>query len=190
MRTKYFLAMTAVMMMLCVGAIAQKKQPAGMRVEVADAETEKGDYSVFTYVDDNGDFGYYLSLGRVTDFLIADEILGIDVNGIKNIKETTIYLGAHYDEAYAALDNIMALYDKDLETTVEFQGRTVTGGERLGDASTTQCIVAKKPLGGKRLKFVFTQGKNQAHAYLTKQTLKELRMGLKISKKINPKLHR
>ena len=66
-------------------AYAQMKQPAGMRVEVAEAETDNGDYSIFTYMDSDAadSFGYYLSLGRVTDFLGSTEILGMEVKNIQ-----------------------------------------------------------------------------------------------------------
>ncbi|MBR1667750.1 MAG: hypothetical protein IJ693_05645 [Bacteroidaceae bacterium] len=44
-------------------------------MEVAEAETDHGDYSIFTYQDTDSveTFGYYLSLGRTTDFLGADK---------------------------------------------------------------------------------------------------------------------
>jgi hypothetical protein len=164
-----------------------QNQPAGMRMEVAESETDHGEYSIFTYVDEDGTFGYYLGLGRLANFLEADEILGME---IKNVKETTVCLGATYDEAFAALDNIMALYDKDLDTTVELQGRTVTGSGQLGLPTNIQCVVVKKMLGGKRLQFVFPFGKHSAHAFLTKQVLKELRTEMKIDKKLHPKHHR
>ena len=70
-----FLLMVAVAMMTATSVQAQK-QPAGMRVEVAEAETDHGEYSIFTYKEDDGEyqsseaddsFGYYLSLGRVAD---------------------------------------------------------------------------------------------------------------------------
>ncbi|MBQ9667112.1 MAG: hypothetical protein IJV33_11690 [Bacteroidaceae bacterium] len=70
-----FFVMAAVAMMTAMSALAQKNQPAGMRVEVAEAETDHGDYSIFTYQDTDSveTFGYYLSLGRTTDFLGADK---------------------------------------------------------------------------------------------------------------------
>ena len=90
-----FLALAAVAMMTATGAMAQKSQPAGMRVEVCDAETDHGEYSIFTYQDTDSvsTFGYYLSLGRTADFLGADEILGIQV---QNIHEVTLRLFAHH----------------------------------------------------------------------------------------------
>ena len=175
-------------MMVLSTAYAQN-QPAGMRVEVAEAETDNGEYSIFTYKDTDEDdsFGYYLSLGRVTDFLGADEILGVQV---QNIHEVTIRLGATTDEAMTTIGEILDLYDKDVDTTVEFQGRAATSGFKLGEPVTTTCTVVKKMLGGKRLQFLFPEGKRQGRAYLSKSTLKELRTNFKIDIKLHPKQHR
>ena len=166
-----------------------QKQPAGMRVEVCDAETDHGDYSIFTYKDSDEDdsFGYYLSLGRVADFLGADEILGMEV---KNLHEVTIRLGGPTEEALATISTILDLYDKDLDTTVEFSGRAATNGFKLGEPVTATCTVVKKMLGGKRLQFLFPEGKRQGRAYLSKSTLKELRANFKIDIKLHPKQHR
>ena len=166
-----------------------QKQQAGMRVEVAEAETDHGEYSIFTYKDSAADdsFGYYLSLGRVTDFLGADENLGMQV---ENLHEVTIRLGATTDEALATIGSILDLYDKDVDTTVEFAGRAATSGFRLGGPVTATCTVVKKTLGGKRLQFLFPEGKRQARAYLSKSTLKELRTGFKLDIRLHPKQHR
>lgn len=183
-------------MMTAVSVQAQKKQPAGMRVEVAEAETDHGEYSIFTYQEDDGEyqssdevetFGYYLSLGRTADFLGADEILGIQV---QNIHEVTIRLGSTTDEALATIASILDLYDKDVDTTVEFAIRAATSGFRLGGPVTATCTVVKKTLGGKRLQFLFPEGKRQARAYLSKSTLKELRTGFKLDIRLHPKQHR
>ena len=168
---------------------AQKNHPAGMRVEVAEAETDHGEYSIFTYQDseDAGTFAYYLSLGRITDFLGADEILGMEV---KNLHEVTIRLGATTTEALATIEALLELYDKDLDTTVEFPGRAATSGFRLGDPVTALCMVVRKPIGGKRLHFIFPEGKHQARAYLSKSVLKQLRTNFKFDIKLHPKQHR
>lgn len=180
--------MAAVVLMTAMSAMAQK-QPAGMRVEVAEAETDNGEYSIFTYKDSEADdsFGYYLSLGRVTDFLGADEILGMQA---QNLHEVTIRLGATTDEALANIATILDLYDKDVDTMVEFQGRAATSGFKLGEPVTSTCMVVKKTLGGKRLQFLFPEGKRQGRAYLSKSTLKELRTNFKIDIKLHPKQHR
>lgn len=182
-----FAASLILTMVISVPVSAQKKQPVGVRMEITEAETDKGDFTVFTYVDEDDTFGYYLGLGRVSQFLGADEILGMQVD---NIKETCILLGGTYDEAYASLGSMMDLFDKDLDTTVEFKGRATTSGERLGEPNVTTCVVQKKPLGGKRLAFIFPFGKRQAHTYISKSVLKELRFGLKMDKKLHPKQHR
>ena len=175
--------------MMALGTAYAQNQPAGMRVEVAEAETDNGEYSIFTYKDSEADdsFGYYLSLGRVADFLGADEILGMEV---QNIHEVTIRLGSNTEEALATIGSILDLYDKDLDTTVEFKGRAATNGFKLGESVTTTCTVVKKMLGGKRLQFLFPEGKRQARAYLSKSTLKELRTGFKFDIKLHPKQHR
>ena len=183
---KKLLTMLLLSVMTLTTANAQK-QPAGMRVEVAEAETDNGEYSIFTYKDEDDSFGYYLSLGRVTDFLGADEILGMEV---KNLHEVTIRLGGTTDEALATIATILDLYDKDVDTMVEFQGRAATSGFKLGEPVTTICTVVKKTLGGKRLQFLFPEGKRQGRAYLSKSTLKELRMNFKFDIKLHPKQHR
>ena len=175
--------------MTAISVQGQKNQPAGMRVEVAEAETDNGEYSIFTYKDTDEDdsFAYYLSLGRLTDFLGADEILGLQV---QNVHEVTIRLGATTDEALATIESILDLYDKDVDTTVEFQGRGATSGFQLGETLTTTCTVVKKTLGGKRLQFLFPEGKRQGRCYLSKSTLKGLRTNFKIDIKLHPKQHR
>ena len=169
--------------------VQAQKQPTGMRVEVCEAETDHGDYSIFTYQDtDEADtFGYYLSLGRVADFLGADEILGMEV---KNLHEVTIRLGGTTDEALTTIADILDLYDKDVDTTAEFSGRAATNGFKLGESVTTTCTVVKKTLGGKRLQFLFPEGQRQGRAYLSKSTLKELRTNFKFDIKLHPKQHR
>ncbi|MBO4906971.1 MAG: hypothetical protein J5486_08075 [Bacteroidaceae bacterium] len=164
-------------------------QPVGMRVEVAEAETDNGEYSIFTYKDSEADdsFSYYLSLGRVTDFLGADEILGMEV---QSIHEVTICLGGTTDEALTTIGAILDLYDKDINTTVEFLGRASTSGVKLGEPVTTTCTVVRKTLGGKRLQFLFPEGKRQGRAYLSKSVVKELRTNFKCDIKLHPKQHR
>ena len=175
--------------MMVLTTVQAQKQPSGMRVEVADAETDNGDYSIFTYKDTDEDdsFGYYLSLGRVTDFLGADEFLGFEV---KNLHEVTIRLGSTTDEALATIGDILDLYDKDVDTSVDFQGRAATSGFKLGEPVTTTCTVVKRALGGKRLQFLFPEGNRQGRAYLSKSVLKELRTNFKYDIKLHPKQHR
>ena len=174
---------------IILGTAQAQNLPAGMRVEVAEDETDHGEYSIFEYKDsdDAESFGYYLSLGRVTKFLGADEILGMEV---KDINEVTIRLGSTTEEALATIDNILGLFDKDAHTTAEFQGRAATNGFKLGQPVTVTCTVVKKTLGGKRLQFIFPEGDRQARANLSKSTLKNLRSNFKLDIKLHPKQHR
>ena len=184
-RLFFMLLLSAVIL----GTAQAQNLPAGMRVEVAEDETDHGEYSIFEYKDsdDAESFGYYLSLGRVTDFLGADEILGMEV---KNIHEVTIRLGSTTEEALATIATILDLFDKDVHTTVEFQGRAATSGFKLGEPVTATCTVVKNTLGGKRLQFLFPEGGRQARAYLSKSTLKNLRANFKLDIKLHPKQHR
>jgi len=184
MKRILLLAVTAMMTVLNGNA---QNIPVGIRMEVAESEGDKSEYSIFTYKDEDGSFGYYLSLGRITSFLEADEILGMSV---ENIKEMCICLGSTSDEAFAALDSIIDLYNLEVETSVELQGRTTTDGGRLGEPTTSVCTVKKKPLGGKRLEFLFSCGSRQGRVYLTKSVVKELRMEFRMDKRLHPSQHR
>ena len=179
MKKRILCILTACLLLGFVSASAQKKM--GMRMEVAEAETDHGEYSIFTYKQENDSIGYYMSLGRTSDFLGADELLGMQV---KNMDETVIWLGTTTDDVFSALDNLTALYDKDIDTTAEFNGRSVSGSGNLGEANTVKCMVVKK-----RLEFLFAVGNRQAHTFLTKSVVKELRMNFKIDVKLHPKRH-
>ena len=174
--------------MSCGTTFAQKKQAAGIRMEVAETESDNGVYTIFTYQDkgDGGAFGYYLSMGRTSSLLGADETLGMVA---KNLHEVSIWLGSDSDEALAKIDDILALYDKDLDFTAEFEGRATTNGFQLGDPLTTTCTVIKKPFGGKRLRFDFTKGKKakEDHVFLPKSVVKVLLSNFKTDIKLHPK---
>ena len=185
---KRTILMVVAAILVTMSAGAQKIVP-GMRMEIGDEDRDHAEFSLFTYMDDDETFGYYLSLGRVTHYLglIRDDITDASIDGIK---ETCICLGGTYDEAYSALSNLLALYDQDEGTTTEFQSRASAGGERLGDATTTTCQVKKKGLGGKQLEFFFNSGDKKAHTYLPKQVVKDFRQDLKFDKKLHPKQHK
>ena len=167
----------------------QKEIPANIRMEVAEVEKDNAKYEIFTYKDDDGTFGYYLSLGG------ASQIFSISKNGvtdfsIEDARETCLWLGATSAEALATLDTIFALYDREAGTVVQFQGRTTAGADRLTDPNTTTCTVQKRLLGGKRLVFTFTSGRRECGVYLNKGIVKQLRFGLKTDIKLHPKQHR
>lgn len=190
-QTKLWLLAGIFLMVFYAPSAHAQKMPAGMRVEVAESERDNSEYSIFTYKDkdDEESFGYYLSLGRVTHLLsiIRDDITDA---AFDDIREVCVCLGSTYDDAMFSLDNILDIFDDEEGTVVEFKGRAVAQGGRLGEPTTSTCTVQKKMLGGKRLSFVFVSGKYQAETYLTKTVVKELRAGMKIDKKLHPKQHR
>ena len=185
---RFLLAVAAIM--ATMGLQAQQKEiPANIRLEVAEAEVDNAHYSIFIYKDGDGTVGYYLGLGGSRGIFALTENDNVTFS-IQDVRETCIWLGATTEEVFASIDTLLALYDREPGTVVEFRGRTTTGAERLADPNSTTCEVKKKLLGGKRLLFSFTSGRYQCGVYLTKGTVKQLRFGLKANIKLNPKLHR
>ena len=181
------LTFTLLATLATVVATAQNT-PVGMRMEVAEVEQNDNEFTIFTYKDEDGTFSYYLGLGRNFNILkvFRDDITD---TSFEQVKECCLWLGATSDEAFGTLDNILDLFDKNEETTMEFQGRAATGSERLGKPTTITCVVRKKTIGGKRLQFIFTSGKHQAEAYLSKSALKQLRWEFKLDKKLHKSQH-
>ena len=181
-----------IILLLCaitMGTVYAQNQPVNMRVEVTEVEFDDDEYTIFTYKDSESDdsFGYYLSLGRITKFLGADEIFNMEVY---NVYEVAVWLGATTDEALATIDSMIDLYDEDVDTAVEFSGRASTNSFKLGEMVTTTCVVGRKLLGGKRLEFLFPVGKYQAVCYVRKSVLKDLLTNFKIDIKLHPSQHR
>ena len=165
---------------LMLSAFAQNRDiPAGMRMELSELTQDKNQYSIFTYKDADGTFGYYLSLGRVLDLL---EIFGdgLGNTSLSHIDATCLWLGATPEEAGATLDALTNLFDEDPGVTAEFPCRLTNGAEGLTDHDTATCTVVKRFLQGKRLLFVFKSGSRTAEADLTKPGLKTLRWGTKL----------
>ncbi|MBR5092280.1 MAG: hypothetical protein IKX32_02260 [Bacteroidales bacterium] len=188
MKNTFRILALAAMMVAASGIQAQKTFPAGIRMEVAESGRDNAQYTIFTYMDSDSTFGYYLSLGGTSEIF---SMSGGNTNfSIADTRETCLWLGSTADEAFAMLDTLLSLYDKEVGTMVEFESRTTGGAEGLTDRTVTPCVVEKKLLGGKRLLFTFTSGRRQCGVYLTKSVIKELRFGLKTSRKLNPKLHR
>ena len=126
--------------------------PAGMRREIVEIEQNDNEYSLFTYKDEDGTFGYYLSLGRVFPILEA-EIFGGQTT-ISHVDETCLCLGATKDDALATIEQLLALLEEEPGTTAAFQCRRASGGERLSVPDQANCVVVKRFLQGKRKAFV------------------------------------
>ena len=162
--------------------------PAGMRKEIVEIEQNEDEYSLFTYKDEDGAFGYYLSLGRVFPILEA-EIFGGQTS-LSHMDETCLCLGATKEEALATIEQLLALLEEPAGTTAAFQCRRASGGERLSVPDQANCVVVKRFLQGnvkrflqgKRLNFQFVSGGRTADVDLTRSTLKTLRWNLNLGK--------
>ena len=178
--TAFFLAMSV---------MQAQNIPTGIRMEITTIEQNKNEYELFTYKDNDGTFGYYLSLGRVVklmDIFIDPEFTNTSFD---HIDETCLCLGSTYDEAYDKLGKLLDLCKEEVGTEHEYVMRA-SKGVRLGEVYSTVCRVVKKPLGGKRLDFFFAKGTFTCDLYLSKSAIKQLRWGLKIDKKLHPKQHK
>ena len=160
-----------------------KDKALGMKLEIVETDDNDSQFSIFTYQEEKeGPVVYYLGIGREFE---ASEVFGFEIFGgsISHIDESAIYLGATADEALASLDALFNLFDKDVDFETEFPGRLTTGSGQLGDPTTLACVVKKKFLKGKFLRFYFVSGKHNAEADLDKSSLKFLRKGLELDKK-------
>ena len=155
----------------------------GMKLEIVETDDNDSQFSIFTYQEEKGGpVAYYLGIGREFE---ASEVLGFEIFGgsLSHIDESAMYLGATADEALASLDALFSLLDKDVNFKTEFPGRLTTGSGQLGDPTTVVCVVKKKFLSGKFLRFYFVSGKHNAEADLGKSSLKFLRKGLEMDMK-------
>ena len=171
------------MLTLDAFSASAKDKALGMKLEIVETDDNDSQFSIFTYQEDKGGpVFYYLGIGREFE---ASEVFGFEIFGgsLSHIDESALYLGATADEALASLDAILKLFDKDVDFETEFPGRLTTGSGQLGEPTTVACVVKKKFLSGKFLRFYFVSGKHNAEADLGKSSLKFLRKGLEIDMK-------
>lgn len=161
--------------------------PAGIRMEVAEIEENENEYSIFSYKDDDGTFGYYLSIGFETPILaiIRDDDDGPS-SSLSHLDETCIWMGATREETFATLDKLLVFLEQEPGTTMEVSCRESLGAEKLGGSSRALCMVSKRILQSKRLSFLFQSGGGSATADLTKSAIKTLRLSLELDKKLHP----
>lgn len=124
---KRFLTIVALLMISAL-AFAQ-------RTDFCSVKADSKEYQVFSYQDEGGTPGYYLSLGAPAG--------------------TCIYIGANAVEAQRTLNSLVHLVDSPEGTVQEFQARALAGG-KLGAFGTTRSVVEKKS-GAKHISFPFGQ---------------------------------
>ena len=159
--------------------------PAGMRMEIAELELDNNEYSVFQYKDPDGTTAYYMSLGNVFHILgfFRDDITDM---AIDHFDEACLVIGNTQEEAIAFLDGLLEFLNEKIGTTKEFKYRKTNGAERLTDTDVSTCTVTKRFLQSKRLSFQFVSGNRTVETDLKKSTIKNLRLNIKINKKLHP----
>ena len=165
-------------------AFAQGNIIAGMRYEITEITVNEEEYGLFMYRDKDGEPAYYLSLGHVEKMLEIHS--PSSTFSLSNVDETCLYLGTTTQDVYDMLDTLLALVQEDEGTFVDFPARMATWGERLGDPTVATCVVKKPLIGGKRLVFFFDSRNYTAATYLSKFSIKQLRSGFKLYKKLHP----
>ena len=80
----------------------------------------------------------------------------------------------------------MALLDGNPGTAAEFPCRLTSGAEKLSVPGTLNWVVVKRFLQGKRLCFQFVNGRHTAEVDLAKSSLKSLRRGFNLGRKMHP----
>ena len=154
------------------------------RLEIVEAGCNDSQFTVFTSQEKGGTVSYYLGIGREFD---PSEVFGFEILGgtlsVSHIDEVFLCLGSTADEALATIDEMLSLFDKDVDAVAEYSARMSTGSGQLGGPTTVTCVVKKKFLSGKFLRFHFVSGKHNAEADLGKSTLKVLRKGLEFDMK-------
>ena len=170
----------------CFALLANAQDiPVGIRMEITEIEQDDNQFSLFTYKDEDGVYGYYLSLGREHRLIeVNDGEDGIFNASLSHVDETCVSLGSTYDEAMATLEYLLTLFDKEIGYSAELSGR-LSMVEKLGKPTVAKCVVIKRLLG-KRLFFLFDSGRYTADAELTKGTVKSLIAGLKFEKMLRP----
>ena len=152
------------------GAAAQHR-PVEIRDDIVEAESNNEEYTIFSYTQKDGSFGYWLGLGDVDR--IPGKIFVFD-----DFTETCIYLGATAAEALSTLDTIVACFTMG-DKTREFPAM-MSIGRPLMFSGTAECFV-QKGLLGKRLCFRFTHENYTTESCLNKSGAKNLRSTFKFN---------
>ena len=173
------------MLALVAGFAFAQGFPAGMRREITSAgEDDEREYSIFTYKDEDGTFGYYLGLGR--EFKLLEVMDGDTVTSSFGLfDEACLWLGETADDVAAALDGFLDLLDEPVGTVKEFPSRLTAGADMLTGHSTAVCFIVKRFLQAKRLCFHFTAGSHTGEVDLTKSAIKSLRWSFNLARKMH-----
>lgn len=169
---------------LAVSALAQRG-PVGMRMECAAASEDDWEYSLFSYLDEDGTFGYYLGVSVVFDIL---EVFRDDIKDMSfgHADEVCVWMGASRSEVAETLERMLGWYDAEVGTVFPVEARGVNkGGETLDGPVKADCILVRRILQGKRLCFNFVSGSHTARADLRKGVLKTIKRVFEIDGRLH-----
>ena len=174
---------TLVLACMTLFAVAQNI-PVGMKMEVAEVGQDDNEYSIFSYKDPDGTFGYYLSVGHV--FQLLELLFDNSSSSFGLVDETCLVMGETLDDASAFLDTLLEMLEEAPGTMADFPCRLSTGADQLFVPSTANAIVVKRFLQAKRLCFHFVSGSHTAEVDLTRSAIKSLRWNLDLYRKLHP----
>lgn len=176
---RFILCIAAVLLM--VPAFAQPKdQPAKMRMEICQVsfEDENKEFTLFSYRDDELNYGYYWGLGR------CDHIPGSIIT-FDQITETCLYMGQTLAEAKDRLEFLLAMFNNKVTEGVEMPARRGIG-ERLEENALSIIRYEKGLWGDKRLVAEFPYNDHINETYISKRAIKSTLSSLKFYMKIHP----
>ena len=159
-------------------AFAQKKSPARVRVEVVEVESDDKEYSIFSYTDKDGTFGYYLTLD--SSDLMPGHLIAYDP-----VTETCVYMGSTLAEVKTTLQTMVDLLKGPFGVEREFLVRTAVG-ERLDEGLVKSNAVVSRWMLRKVLSFPVNVDNRDRETFLYKGASKSLLVSLKVYMKFHP----
>ena len=160
--------------------------PAGMRMECASVEEDDNVFTIFSYKDNDGTFGYYLGIGREVDLLEIfrdDDLSGVSLG---HMDEVCLPMGETIAEAVVFLNSLKELREKDPGTTVVFPCRLTAGAEQLSVPGTATAVVVDRWFQAQRICFHFQSGRHSAEVDLTRSTIKSLQALFGLYRNMHP----
>ena len=160
---------------LIATVVLAQNGPVGVRMERASVGEDDWEYTLFSYRDADGTFGYYLGVGVEFNLL---EVFRDDIKDMTfgHVDEVCIWLGPDRAAAMETIDRMLSWYDAEIGTIFPLEARGVNGGgETLDGPIKADCILVKRILQGRRLCFNFVSGTHTARADLKRGALKTLK---------------
>ena len=178
---RFILCLAALLMM--VPAFAQpKNHPNKIRMEIYEIsyEDEGKEFTLFSYQDDELNFGYYWGLGR------CDRIPGSIIT-FDQVTETCLYLGKTLAEAKERLEFLLAMYNNKVTEGVEMPSRRAIG-ENLEENALSKVFYEKNVWGNKHLVAEFPYNDHINQTYIPRKAIKSTISGLKFYMKSHPEV--